>query len=78
MSAPSVVPLGLNLDTTIGALLLGGLVSAMYGPSSPLSRIVLMKRSRRLYGITSTQTVVYYQREHGDRWLVKGVVLVLW
>ncbi|GJE92488.1 hypothetical protein PsYK624_086420 [Phanerochaete sordida] len=57
---PTAAALGLNLNTTIGALLLGGLVSAM------------------LYGITSTQTAVYYQREHGDRLLVKGVVLILW
>lgn len=28
----------------------------------------------RLYGITTTQTFVYYQRQHADQWVIKSVV----
>ena len=76
---PTAAALGLDLNTTIGALLLGGLVSAMFVfHDSEFAMVTLIWRSRRLYGITSTQTAVYYQREHGDRLLVKGVVIILW
>ncbi|KAI0343829.1 hypothetical protein BDW22DRAFT_1211507 [Trametopsis cervina] len=66
MSAPPLTPIaemkaaGIDPGNTIGALLIGGLVSAI------------------LYGITSTQTVVYYQRAPNDWWLVKLTVPLLW
>ncbi|KAJ3554860.1 hypothetical protein NM688_g2885 [Phlebia brevispora] len=51
---------GLNLNTTVGALLMGGLISAV------------------LYGITSTQTMVYHQRAHSDHLHIKLAVYALW
>jgi len=68
MSAEASLPPGalqaalaaLNLNTTIGSLLVGGLVSAV------------------LFGITTTQTFVYYQKAAGDLILIKGVVTILW
>ncbi|KAJ3549771.1 hypothetical protein NM688_g5144 [Phlebia brevispora] len=50
----------LNLNTTIGAVLIGGVFSAVF------------------YGITASQTAVYYQRAQADPLIIKLVVGVLW
>lgn len=50
----------LHFDNSLGAMLVGGLVSFA------------------LYGITFTQTYIYYERRHNDRPFIKLLVLALW
>ncbi|KZT19411.1 hypothetical protein NEOLEDRAFT_968978 [Neolentinus lepideus HHB14362 ss-1] len=50
----------LPFDNSLGAILVGGLVSFT------------------LYGITFTQTYIYYERRHSDRPLLKRLVFILW
>ncbi|KAI0821470.1 hypothetical protein BC629DRAFT_1587735 [Irpex lacteus] len=57
---PAGGPHRFDPNSTVGALLIGGLISAI------------------LFGVTSTQSWVYYQSDHGDRRMLKAVVAVLW
>ncbi|ETW75229.1 hypothetical protein HETIRDRAFT_412440 [Heterobasidion irregulare TC 32-1] len=56
----STVLSAFSFDNTLGALLVGGLISGI------------------LYGITCTQTYVYYERGAGDRPSLKAFVALLW
>ena len=62
----AVNPSGLDLNATIGALLLGGLISSGYASDKGIPFRDSQEPVFSLYGITSTQTVVYFQRYHGD------------
>ncbi|KAI0087153.1 hypothetical protein BDY19DRAFT_304374 [Irpex rosettiformis] len=53
-------PPNFDANTAVGALLVGGLISAI------------------LFGITSTQSWVYYQTYREDHWRLKTVVATLW
>ena len=79
----STVLSAFSFDNTLGALLVGGLISGMCVPSSLPSLVsaafspayyLLSSAAYRLYGITCTQTYVYYERSAGDRPSLKAFV----
>jgi hypothetical protein len=76
MSAlPPIIVAGITPDNTLGALLFGGVIGAMYViyPCDPYTTFAYL---RSLYGITSMQVAAYYYREHRDGWLIRTAVSI--
>lgn len=58
--------LHINLDSTLGAAFLGGIVAGMYVPFFVHVEILLTRLLHRFYGITCVQAFIYYEKNYKD------------